>query len=194
MKIGYARVSTPEQNLDLQIDALKGDGCEKVFTDIASGARSSRPGLDLAISHLRPGDVLVVWKLDRLGRSLKDLIDRVDSLRHGGISFRSLQEALDTSTPAGQMIFHVIGALAQFERDLIRERTRAGLESARARGRKGGRRFKLSPPKIKQLVALYESKTIPVEEIAKTFGITRVSVYRYLKLHEEKQGKGKEDE
>lgn len=190
LKIGYARVSTPDQKLDLQLDALHAEGCERIFTDISSGSKSERPGLKDAFSHLRSGDVLVVWKLDRFGRSLKDLIDRVDSLRKEGVSFRSLQESLDTSTPAGQMIFHVIGALAQFERDLIRERTRAGLDSARSRGKKGGRKFKLSSSQIEQLVRLYESRSIPVAEIAGTFHITRESVYRYLALWKKRQKNG----
>jgi DNA invertase Pin-like site-specific DNA recombinase len=137
--VGYARVSTLEQHLDLQLDALTHAGCEKIFRDTISGANSERPGLSQAIVFMRHGDVLVVWKLDRLGRSLRDLIDIVSTLRHQGIGFRVLQEAMDTTTPAGELLFHLFGALAEFERALIRLRTRAGLVAARARGRKGGR-------------------------------------------------------
>jgi DNA invertase Pin-like site-specific DNA recombinase len=135
MLIGYARVSTQEQNLDLQKDALLHAGCKRIFTDVASGAKSSRTGLDEAIDFLREGDTLVVWKLDRLGRSLKHLIDLVNSLNEKNINFRSLQENIDTTTNEGKLIFHVFGALAEFEREIIRERTQAGLSAARARGR-----------------------------------------------------------
>src|SRR3954452_21807404 len=138
MLIGYARVSTHEQNLDLQEDALNAAGCKKVYTDKTSGTKAERPGLEQALADARPGDSLVVWKLDRLGRSLKHLIETVTDLSHRGVGFRSLQEAID-STSGGKLIFHVFGALAEFERDLIRERTLAGLAAARARGRKGGR-------------------------------------------------------
>jgi DNA invertase Pin-like site-specific DNA recombinase len=139
MLVGYARVSTEDQNLDLQKDALQKAGCEKLFTDVASGAKDERAGLAEAIAFLRPGDTLVVWKLDRLGRSLKHLIETVTALQARKVGFRSLQESIDTTTSGGKLIFHVFGALAEFERDLIRERTQAGLQAARARGRKGGR-------------------------------------------------------
>src|SRR5512142_3513689 len=139
MLVGYARVSTEDQNLDLQRDALTHAGCERIFTDVASGAQDERPGLAEAIAFLRPGDTLAVWKLDRLGRLLKHLIETVTTLQAKKIGFRSLQESIDTTTSGGKLIFHVFGALAEFERDLIRERTQAGLQAARARGRHGGR-------------------------------------------------------
>ena len=139
MKIGYARVSTYEQNLDLQTDALEKAGCEQVFHDQISGAKTKRPGFDEALSYLRSGNILVVWRLDRLSRSLKHLIETVNLLEEKGIGFQSLQESIDTTTSGGKLIFHIFGALAEFERNLIRERTQAGLAAARARGRKGGR-------------------------------------------------------
>ena len=144
MRIGYARVSTQEQNLDLQKDALKRAGCKKIIEDIASGKTENRPGLDRVRELLREGDVLVVWRLDRLGRSLKHLIELMTELEQKKIGFQSLQESIDTTSPGGKLIFHMFGALAEFERNLIRERTRAGLDAARARGRKGGRPKKLS--------------------------------------------------
>jgi len=139
MLIGYARVSTTEQTLALQSDALTKVGCSRIFTDTASGATTSRPGLTEAMTFAREGDVLVVWRLDRLGRSLKHLIETITTLDQQGIGFRSLTESIDTTTSGGKLIFHIFGALAEFERDIIRERTRAGLEAARARGRMGGR-------------------------------------------------------
>jgi len=145
MLIGYARVSTQDQTLDLQTDALKRDGCEKIFPDMTSGAKSERPGLQDAMDHLRPGDTLVVWRLDRLGRTLKHLIATITDLNEKGIGFKSLQENMDTTTSGGKLIFHIFGALAEFEREVIRERTNAGLHAARARGRLGGR------PKIQTL-------------------------------------------
>ena len=137
--VGYARVSTPEQSLHLQTDALKKAGCEKIFTDVASGAKSARPGLKDALDYVRKGDRLVVWKLDRLGRSLPDLIQRVQQLEDKEIGFKSLQEQIDTTTSSGKLTFHLFSALAEFERDIIRERTQAGLKAARSRGRVGGR-------------------------------------------------------
>ena len=139
MTIGYIRVSTQEQDEALQRDALEAAGCERLFVDRASGAITSRPALDAMLEQLRAGDVVVVWRLDRLGRSLRHLIDVVNDLQSHGVQLRSLTENLDTSTPSGKLTFHVFGAMAQFERDLIRERTQAGLAAARARGRKGGR-------------------------------------------------------
>jgi DNA invertase Pin-like site-specific DNA recombinase len=149
MKIGYARVSTTEQNLELQLDALAKAGCDRIFEDQASGAKMARPGLDQALSHLREGDALVIWKLDRLGRTIRGLIELVGELRDRGIGFRSLTEGFDTSTPGGRLIFHIFAALAEMERDLIRERTQAGLAAARARGRNGGRKPKLSAGKYR---------------------------------------------
>jgi DNA invertase Pin-like site-specific DNA recombinase len=139
MLVGYARVSTVDQRLDLQQDALRDAGCERIFTDTASGAKAARPGLTAALETCRAGDILVVWKLDRLGRSLTHLVETVHALATRGIGFRSLQEQLDTTTSGGKLIFHIFASLAEFERDLIRERTNAGLAAARARGRKGGR-------------------------------------------------------
>jgi DNA invertase Pin-like site-specific DNA recombinase len=153
--IGYARVSTTDQTLHLQQDALKQAGCSKIFTDTASGAKAERKGLEDALSYVRTGDILVVWRLDRLGRSLQHLIDTIAELQTRSIGFRSLTEQIDTTTSGGKLIFHILGALAEFERDLIRERTQAGLQAARARGNFGGRPKTLSPKKIAMLQALY---------------------------------------
>jgi DNA invertase Pin-like site-specific DNA recombinase len=180
MLIGYARISTNDQNLDLQLDALDRAGCEKVFTDTLSGATAARPGLDEALSHLRNGDTLVVWKLDRLGRSLRHLIDTIQALNDRGIGFKSLQESIDTTTPGGKLVFHVFGALAEFERDLIRERTNAGLKAARARGRKGGRPKKLDEKKSQQARTLSKDNSISISEICKTLKISRSTLYRYV--------------
>jgi DNA invertase Pin-like site-specific DNA recombinase len=141
MLIGYARVSTSDQTLNLQKDALKKAGCARIFTDTASGAKSERVGLDEALNYVRSGDTLVVWRLDRLGRSLKHLIETITTLNNRNINFQSITEAIDTTTSGGKLIFHIFGALAEFERDIIKERTQAGLTAARARGRKGGRRL-----------------------------------------------------
>src|SRR3954468_17481168 len=154
MLIGYARISTTDQTLALQQDALKTAGCDRIFTDTASGSRTDRPGLDEALTYVRVGDTLVVWRLHRLGRSLAHLIQTVAQLQEWGVHFRSLQEQLDTATSGGKLVFHFFGALAEFERDLIRERTVAGLAAARARGRLGGRRRKLTPEKLRQLRTL----------------------------------------
>ena len=179
MLIGYARISTRDQPLALQQDALTAAGCDQLYTDTASGALTDRPGLLAALSHLRPGDTLVVWRLDRLGRSLAHLIDTIKHLEQRGIHFRSLQEQLDTGTSGGKLVFHVFGALAEFERDLIRERTKAGLAAARARGRVGGRPRKLSPKQVGHLRALAADKDNKVSEICQTFGISRKTFYRY---------------
>ena len=179
--IGYARVSTQEQHLDLQHDALARAGCEKVFTDTVSGASTERGGLAAALDYLRPGDTLVVWRLDRLGRSLKHLIETVMQLDGAGVGFRSLQERIDTTTPGGKLIFHVFGALAEFERDLIRERTLAGLAAARARGRRGGRPKKLdTPAKMAMAQALHHDKRNSIADICQALGISRATLYRYL--------------
>jgi len=179
--VGYARVSTFEQILDLQRDALNAAHCDRIFADTMSGSRSDRPGLDQALDYLRAGDVLVVWRLDRLGRSLKYLIEVITRLNERGIGFRSLTEQIDTTTSGGKLIFHVFGALAEFERDIIRERTQAGLASARARGRMGGRPKKLgTPAKIAMAKALYADHAHSIAEICKSVGVSRATLYRYL--------------
>jgi DNA invertase Pin-like site-specific DNA recombinase len=180
MLIGYARVSTQEQTLDLQRDALTRAGCDKIFTDTLSGAVAERPGLSEALQYVREGDTLVVWKLDRLGRSLKHLIETVTVLDEQGIGFRSITESIDTTTPGGKLIFHVFGALAEFERDLIRERTKAGLAAARARGRKGGRPRKLDEKKIALLQRLHQDKTTAIQDILDALNISKATLYRYV--------------
>ncbi len=185
MLIGYARVSTHEQNLHLQDDALQKAGCERIFTDKASGSSGDRQGLQRAVDALREGDTLVVWKLDRLGRSLSHLVEFISSLRSKGIGFRSLQESIDTTSGVGKLVFHIFASLAEFERDLVRERTMAGLASARARGRMGGRPRVLDAKKIAQARALHSTKTIPIKEICSTLGIGRTTLYRYLSSTEQ---------
>lgn len=184
MLIGYARVSTIDQTLALQQDALTSAGCEKIFTDTASGSLADRPGLADALTFARRGDTLVVWRLDRLGRSLRHLIDTVATLDERGIHLRSLQEQLDTSTSGGKLVFHVFGALAEFERDLIRERTQAGLAAARARGKVGGRpraQALNSPQKVQVVKALHKDKRNSVADICRTLGVSRTTFYRYIK-------------
>ncbi len=180
MLIGYARVSTGEQNLDMQVDALKEAGCEKVFSDETSGVKSERPGLQGALEYIREGDTFVVWRLDRLGRSLKDLVQKVEDIQNRNIGFRSLQESIDTTSPSGKFQFHVFSALAEFERDLIRARTQAGLRAARARGRMGGRPREMTPEKLKMAVKLMKDPEIPIGEICKTLGIAKSTLYRYV--------------
>jgi DNA invertase Pin-like site-specific DNA recombinase len=174
--LGYARISTGEQHPDLQVDALKAAGCYRVFVDTASGALTARPALDQVLDQLRPGDTLVVWKLDRLGRSLRHLVDTIATLAGRGVGFRSLQEAIDTTTPGGKLVFHIFAALAEFERDLIWERTTA----ARARGRTGGRPAVMTEPKIKLAREMYASRQYTVAAIASTLGVSRASIYRHL--------------
>src|SRR5512144_1213051 len=181
MFIGYARVSTSDQTPDLQKDALKKAGCDRIFTDTASGAKSTRLGLDQALTYVRPGDTLVVWRLDRLGRSLKHLIETITKLDNRKIGFKSITEAIDTTTSGGKLIFHIFGALAEFERDIIRERTQAGLNAARARGRKGGRPKALTPKTIEQAKTLYDDRKHSIDEICKTLRVSRATLYRYLK-------------
>lgn len=181
MKVGYARVSTHEQNLSLQIDELKKSGCTEIFTDKISGAKSDRPGLQKALDFLREGDSLVVWRLDRLGRSLKHLIEVISLFEERKIGFSSLQESIDTTTSGGKLIFHIFGALAEFERNLIRERTNAGLAAARARGRNGGRPRALNGKKIQLAKNLYESRKHQVSEICETLSISKSTLYNYLK-------------
>lgn len=175
MKIGYARVSTDDQNLDLQRDALGGVACERLFTDTISGAKADRPGLAAALQFARPGDVLIVWRLDRLGRSLSDLVRLVSELDTKGIGFESLTEKIDATTAAGRLVFHVFAALAEFERNLIRERTHAGLAAARARGRKGGRR-ELDPEKQAAIARMADQ---PPAVVCKALGISRSTFYKY---------------
>lgn len=180
MLVGYARVSTIDQNLDLQRDALLSVGCDKIFTDIASGVQDSRSGLTEALNYLRSGDTLVVWKLDRLGRSLKHLIETVNALAARSISFHSLQENLDTTTSGGKLIFHLFGALAEFEREVIRERTRAGLKAARARGHKGGRPRKLDASSLNMAKLLMSEGSTSVTEICRTLRVSRSTLYRCI--------------
>ncbi|MBV9132035.1 MAG: recombinase family protein [Chloroflexi bacterium] len=179
--LGYARVSTTDQNPDLQLDALKAASCYRVFVDTASGALDDRPQLAKVLDQLRPGDTLVVWKLDRLGRSLRHLIDTVAELQRRDVGFRSLQENIDTTSPGGKLIFHIFGALAEFERDLIRQRTLAGLAAARARGRAGGRPSTMTPTKLTLARQLYDSREHTLAEIARTLGVSRASIYRHLR-------------
>jgi DNA invertase Pin-like site-specific DNA recombinase len=181
MMIGYARVSTTDQTLDLQLDALKKAGCTKIFTDTASGAKTERKGLDEAISYVRAGDTIAVWRLDRLGRSLQHLIETISKLDAQNIGFKSLTENIDTTTSGGKLIFHIFGALAEFERNLIRERTSAGLIAARERGRKGGRPKALTGNKTEIARKLYADKTNTVEDICRTLGISRATLWRYVK-------------
>jgi DNA invertase Pin-like site-specific DNA recombinase len=181
MLVGYARVSTQDQTLDLQKDALEKIGCSKIYTDTASGAKAERVGLEEALEYVREGDILVVWRLDRLGRSLKHLIETITILNSRGIGFKSIQENVDTTTSGGKLVFHIFGALAEFERDIIRERTQAGLTAARARGRKGGRPKALTPKTVEQAKTLYNSRKDSIDEICRTLHISRATLYRYLK-------------
>lgn len=180
MLIGYARVSTQDQNPELQLDALKAAGCQKVFIERASGAQRDRPELKTALDYMRNGDTLVVWKLDRLARSMKQLIETVEGLEEGGVGFRSLTEAVDTTTPGGKLVFHIFGALAEFERSIIRERTRAGLDAAKARGRLGGRPPKLSEEDLKAAKAMLRDGSLTVEDVARRMRVSVATLYRYL--------------
>lgn len=186
MNVGYARVSTGDQNLDLQRDALTAAGCEadRIFTDKLSGAKDDRPGLAQALAYVRQGDTLVVWRLDRLGRSLSHLIKVTTDLAHRGIGFKSLQEGIDTTTSGGKLVFHIFGALAEFERSLIRERTNAGLKAARARGRNGGRPKLLDTRKLAVAETLLNDPKLTVAEVAEQVGIARSTLYTYLKRNE----------
>jgi len=178
--VGYARVSTLDQNPALQLDALSAAGCTKIFDDHASGARADRPGLQSALDYVREGDVLVVWKLDRLGRSLAHLIEVVAALEQRGVGFRSITEAIDTTTPGGRLVFHLFGALGQFERDLIRERTRAGLTAAAARGRKGGRKPAVDAEKLARARSMI-AKGLSVREAAVRLKIGKTALYETLR-------------
>src|SRR6266436_7806337 len=184
MLIGYARVSTQEQTLNLQTDALEKIGCSKIFSDTISGAKAERTGLHEALEYVRAGDTLVVWRLDRLGRSLKHLIETVTNLNNRKIGFKSITENIDTTTSGGKLIFHIFGALAEFERDIIRERTNAGLQAARARGRLGGRpkaKTLNTTKKVGMAQSLYDNKNNTIDEICKTLSISRATLYRYIK-------------
>lgn len=183
MMVGYARISTHDQTFDLQIDAFKKIGCFEIYSDTASGASDSRQGLDKALGFVRAGDSLVVWRLDRLGRSLKHLIETVTLLEQRGIGFKSITENIDTTSSGGKLIFHVFGALAEFERDLIRERTKAGLEAARARGRRGGRPRASAldtDKKVAMAQALYNDKHNSIADICRTLRVSPATLYRYV--------------
>jgi len=181
MLIGYVRVSTSDQNLDLQLDALKQVGFDTIYKDIASGAKSDRVGLTEVLKYIRNGDTLVVWRLDRLGRSLRHLIDTINQINGQGSYFRSLQENIDTSTSGGKLIFHIFGALAEFERDIIRDRTKAGLEAARKRGKFGGRPKKMGDKKIALAKTLIADKSNSLNDICKILQVSKATLYRYLK-------------
>lgn len=183
MLIGYARVSTQDQNLALQYEALQQAGCEKIYEDKASGSRAERPGLHKAMEMLRAGDMLVAWKLDRLGRSVKQLVDMVESLHTKGVQFRSLTDSIDTSTPSGRFFFHVMASLAEMERELTIERTRAGLETARQAGRKGGRKRQMTESKIEAAKKLLASGT-PPKDVAKNLGVSVPTLYRWVPASE----------
>lgn len=182
MRIGYARVSKFEQNLDLQLDALKIAGCKKIITDEVSGSVAERPGLNRLKESLREGDIVVVWRLDRFGRSLKHLIEWVNDLESLHVGFESLQESINTTSSSGKLVFHLFGALAEFERNLIRERTKAGLESARARGRLGGRPKQLDHNKRQLVVNLYNDRKHTVQEICQMMGISKPTLYEYVRI------------
>ena len=189
MLIGYARVSTNEQNLDLQRDALRkaGVSAKNLYTDKITGTKENRPGLETALSHLREGDTLVVWRLDRLGRSLKHLIETVTALQAQGVAFQSITENINTATATGKLVFHIFGALAEFERNLIKERTNAGVSAARARGRKGGRpKLNSLSRKVSMATKLYRDKTNSIREICKLLNISRSTLYRYVNIGAEK--------
>lgn len=185
MRIGYARVSTNDQDPALQRDALEKAGCERIYEEHASGATANRPQLERMIDQLRPGDEVVVWKLDRLGRSVKDLVDLVNRFHELKVEFTSLTEGIDTSTPGGQLVFHIFAGIAEFERDLIRERTQAGLQAARARGRNGGRPPKLDAKAIHDVQAMYRERGLSADEIARIKGVSRTTVYKALRQAKE---------
>jgi DNA invertase Pin-like site-specific DNA recombinase len=192
LKIGYARVSTGLQNLDLQEDRLNQYGCEKIFSDHMSGSKSKRPGLDKAIEFARSGDKIVVWRLDRLGRNMEDLITLVNELNNRGVSFHSLEEniTMDKSSSTGQLLFHLFAAFAEFERNLILERSSAGRIAARARGRYGGRPEKLNKQDLKLLKTLYDNGT-PIKTIAEQWKVSRTTIYRYLNKLNNQENKDK---
>jgi DNA invertase Pin-like site-specific DNA recombinase len=186
--LGYARVSSGDQRLDLQLDALKAAGCQRVWSDTASGSLTERPELVRLFDHLRPGDTIVVWRLDRLGRSVRHLIDVVGELGERGVGLRSLQEGIDTTTPGGRLVFHVFSALAQFEREVIIERSRAGVAAARARGRVGGRPALMTPAKLGTARRLREGQQHSLEEIADVIGVSRSTLVRHLAKPQRSRG------
>jgi len=179
-KIGYARVSTDDQHLDLQRDALQAAGCRDIYEEKISGKQADRPALNQCLRALRPGDTLVVWRLDRLGRSLPDLVRIVGELESRGVGFESLTEKIDTTSATGRLVFHVFAALAEFERNLIRERTRAGLNAARARGRNGGRPPKLDARQIREIRQLLKDPDVRVTDVAKRYGVARTTLYKHV--------------
>ncbi len=181
MIIGYARVSTQDQNPEFQVDALEKAGCEQIFQEKFTGKLRERPELLQCLRTLRKGDVLVVWKLDRLARSLKDLVEIVQDLNDREVGFKSVTEAIDTTSSGGRLVFHIFGALAEFEHDLIRERTKAGLQAARARGRKGGRKPSMSDSDIRKAAAMLSDPQITKTEVAAHFGVTRTTLNASLK-------------
>lgn len=188
MNIGYARISTPDQSLSLQTDALTEAGCDRIFSDVASGAKANRPGLHDALTSLREGDTLVIWRLDRLGRTTSELLAIVADLEKRGIHLQSLRETIDTSSSVGKLVFHIFSGLAEFERDLIQERTRAGLASALARGRKGGRPAKLTPEQRRIALELHSSRNYTVKQICDTLGgISDATLYRCLEKERARQ-------
>ena len=191
MKLGYARVSGKGQKLTLQKDALLKEGCEKIYSDKVSGAKATRPGLDKLLEAVRPGDVVVIWKLDRLGRSLKHLVELANYFTENDIGLKSLNDPIDTTTAQGRLTFNIFASLAEFEREIIRERTKAGLEAARARGRVGGRKPGLSEQaKVKARVAeSYYKEEMPVNEIAENLGISKATLYKYLRFRGVEIGK-----
>lgn len=180
MDVGYVRVSRNEQNPEMQRNELEASGCERIFEERISSRKESRPQLEAALDYCREGDRLVVWKLDRLGRSIKELIELVNSLEERGVEFKSLRESLDTSTPGGKLVFHVFASMAEFERDVIRERTMAGLEAARARGRKGGRKPAMDEKKIALARRMMSDRENNATEVAETLGISKATLYRYV--------------
>jgi DNA invertase Pin-like site-specific DNA recombinase len=183
MLIGYARVSTDEQSLDLQRDALEQAGCKRIFTDKTSGISQDRPGLSEALSHLREGDTLIIWKLDRLGRSVKGLVDLIAGLGERDVQFRSLTDGIDTRTPSGRFFFHVMASMAQMERELIAERTKAGLAAAKARGRTGGRKRRMTPSKVESAKKLLRNG-VPAKEVALNLGVSIPTLYRWVPASE----------
>jgi len=184
MLIGYARVSTHDQNLDLQRDALEKAGCKKIYVEQMSGSSRIRPELEKTLEILRNGDTLVVWRLDRLGRSLKHLIELITKLEQREIGFKSLMESMDTTTSGGKLVFHIFGALAEFEHNLIQERTSAGLAAARARGRNGGRPLKLDEKKRELAIKIYNERERSIKEICQIMGISKPTLYTYIHKHE----------